>query len=130
MGEHTSQTPATIPAQVAAALPMPLHRVVVEDDWLTARFECDAPVGSKCRLTCAVNCGAEEWPCGTWNDDVDELEQHAMADSGECHVLLFLDNTDGARDDADRTGLIEVTWEGDFYSWVYAPLSAKGSTDA
>jgi hypothetical protein len=109
---------AAIAADAAAALPMPLHHMEWPEEESRPRFTCSAEAGSRCRLVCAEDCGAEEWPCGRWDYDLDaeRQEAHPMRDDGECHVVLFLDMDE--HDYCDRySGLIKVRWEGDFYSW-------------
>jgi hypothetical protein len=105
----------------AVAMTMPLHHVEWPEDG-NPTFTCDAPVGSPCRLECAENCGAEEWPCNTWDEDADEPGRaHDMTDAGECHVVLFLDNDDHS--DQDRySGPITVEWAGDYYEWEKADV--------
>lgn len=112
-----------VPAEQAIKQPMPLHHIEWPEDEARPRFTCSAEVGAKCRLVCAEDCGAEEWPCGKWDYDRDEeREAHSMRDAGECHVVLFLDLDD--HDYSERhTGPIKVRWEGDFYSWE-PPASA------
>jgi len=108
---------------------MPLHRVtwtIDAGDGVLGEFTCDAPPLSACRLVCAEDCGAEQWPCGGG-----EVDYHRMRDGGECQVVLFLDG--GARDSYDpdaptmpvRSGPVEVRWLDDYYAWSYA---ADGST--
>ena len=117
------------PAAEAIKLPMPLHHIEWTEDESRPRFTCAAGVGAKCRLVCAEECGAESWPCGRWDYDLDQErdEAHPMRDDGECHVALFLD-----MDECDyserHTGPITVWWEGDFYSWEPAPSFDPGAT--
>lgn len=128
MTDMPSGASVTVPADEAVALPMPLHHMVWPEEEARPRFTCTADVGSKCRLVCNEDCGAEQWPCGRWDYDLDQerAEAHPMRDDGECHVVLFLDMDE--HDYADRyTGRIKVRWEGDSYSWepAAADLAAR-----
>jgi hypothetical protein len=99
----------------AVALVMPPHHVEWPEDG-NPTFTCTAEVGARCRLACAEECGAEEWPCGRYDEDDQEQAAHPMQDSGECHVVLFLDSDDHWEQDR-YSGPIKVTWDGDHYDW-------------
>jgi hypothetical protein len=126
-------TPPTLVASAAAVdLPMPLHQLDVDDDG-HARWTCDAPEGSRCRLVCAEDCGAEQWPCNSYDDQGEEIQPaHPMRDSGECHVVLFLglgdpmESYEGGEEPFDlRSGPVKAEWEGDYYGWEYEPAKAR-----
>lgn len=104
--------PGRVSSAEAVALTMPLHYVEWPEDE-NPTFTCTAEVGAKCRLVCAEDCDAESWPCG--HDEATD-EPHAMKDSGECHVLLFLAEDDHYEHDR-YSGPIKVTWEADYYDW-------------
>lgn len=100
----------------AVALSFPLHHVEWPEDE-RPKFTCTAEVGAKCRLVCAVGCDAESWPCGPSEDDDDKpIPRHPMQDSGECHVVLFLDNDEWCERDR-YSGPIRLEWDYDHYDW-------------
>jgi hypothetical protein len=120
---------ALVASAEAVALAMPLHHVEWPEDE-RPRFTCDAPSGSKCRLSCAEDCGAEEWPCSGWDDDKDApTPDHPMTDSGECHVVLYLEDDDGWWEQDRYSGPIKVTWDGDHYDWEPVPTVTQGASD-
>jgi hypothetical protein len=94
-----------------------------------AHFSCTAPEGSSCRQKCSRGCDSEEIStvCG-------ESGSHDFVDGGwtpgKCNVTDWLgeagmwdESYDGL--DADvRSGPIEATWEGDYYTWDYAEVTA------
>jgi hypothetical protein len=99
---------------------------------VVARLVCDEPVGALCRLKCVDAC------CETfavqWDQDGEPWHveggvwQHMMCDGGHCNVELFVnEDPDGPIElgprevrEIARTP-INPSWEGDSYSWTFAP---------
>lgn len=118
----------------AVDMPMPLHQLTMNDAG-QPHWTCDAPFGSRCRLSCAEDCGAEQWPCNSYDDEGEEIKPaHPMEDSGGCHVVLYLEQGEPMEsyegDDLGpsglRSGLVNVVWEGDYYGWTYAEGEERG----
>jgi hypothetical protein len=106
------------------------HRVQWEicDDMVTGVLICEAPEGDICRLACAEECGAEAWPCFTYNDDGSERE-HDMKGGGHCNAVLFIEQdslevSHGHGSEPLRSGPVNVWFDGDSYLWKYAAVSA------
>lgn len=100
------------------------HRIewTVSHDFVRGELTCVADVGGFCRLSCAEECGAESWPCVSWDDD--GPREHAMVDCGHCHALLFMEdlNAEESYDGPSRvavSGPVLIEWTGDTYVWRY-----------
>ena len=120
---------------------MTLHHAVswqVDTEWVDATFTCDAPEGADCRLVCAEECGADFWPCHSYDEDGDNEREHRRVDGGSCLAVDCLKNEEGP-DSYDReapraplrSGPIVVRWTGDELQpcvWSYPPEGAAGNT--
>jgi hypothetical protein len=101
-----------------------LHTVKPEISfgYVTVHFTCQAPEGADCRVECAETCGAESWPC--YDDEgLPEQREHPRKDSGECQVIIWLED-DGienhvAKSEVLREAPIFVRWTGDGYQWAF-----------
>lgn len=86
------------------------------DDMAYGKLECLAPPGADCRLVCVEGC--ESWPCGD--------PPHALMDNGVCNAVEWIDNTDLGEchtggEESIRNGVVTVEWDGDCWTWRYAP---------
>lgn len=94
--------------------------------WVEAKVSCASGEGSWCRLACAEECGAETWPCESWEDGTDGPREHVMRDGGHCGVLPFFDEGDEAmaelydgKSHALVSGPVQIRWDGATYRWRY-----------
>jgi hypothetical protein len=95
-----------------------LHSVVwwLDHDTVWGQLLCSAPEGSNCRLICDKGC--ESWPCG--------CEGHELVDYGKCNAAEWITDCGSLEEMYSgkdlrplKDGPVEVTWEGDYYSWRY-----------
>lgn len=93
---------------------------------ILGKVRCDAPEGTNCRLICDSGC--EEWsPAG---------HEHALVDGGFCLIAAHL-NIDpealaemyAGNETELRNAAIVSTWDGDYFTWNYAPVDELVTTN-
>lgn len=106
-------------------------RVELDGDSLHSRVECRATEGAACRLVCAEDCGAETYPCYSYDPATKEDREHAQKDGGFCNIAEWI-NADVPEVSHQRVkepvfdGMpILPEWEGDYYSWRGIKPSAE-----
>lgn len=104
----------------------------VSSGYIRGEFTCTAAVGAFCRLSCAEECGAEEWPCYSFEGANENLQQrqHALVDCGHCHAVVFLENESAEETYAGLgatavSGAIVIHWNGLGYMWRYPEASGE-----
>lgn len=102
----------------------PAHFVTIEVDngELSFKFRCAEEEGAPCRLWCDEGC-----------EYADEAhESHKLVDQGECTPVVWLENSDGDKDE-QMNGRFEVElpakfeWEGEDYSFRVFPRRVEGA---
>lgn len=100
---------------------------VFDDGSVTTRLECRAAAGADCRLVGGDDCQCEEWAVerdaeGNPYHESD-YTRHYMVDSGHCNAELFVNDApedSGTGRFTAATIPVNLTWEGDWYSWQRA----------
>jgi hypothetical protein len=95
--------------------------------WLHARFSCHEPSGAECRRSCTRGCEEITEHCRV---------EHEWENVDYCNLVTWLEESgtwdelyDGPKVLA-RSGQIATKWNGDSYTWSYAPDSLVGLVDA
>lgn len=94
-----------------------------------AHFTCTAPDGSSCRQVCSHGCDMDEISTVCGDSGTHDFVDGARPE-GQCNVTDWLsaegtwDELYDGLDAVVRSGPIEATWEGDYYTWDYAETVA------